>query len=176
MRQINTNLMGTMRISQLFIPYFRENRNSLFINVTSIAGLVAYPFSHVYHASKWGIEGFSESLSMELAQFNIRVKTISPSGTQSDFLSRSSDLVSDPIYDNAMQKMLSGFQFSSTAEQIAEIIYQAATDDKDQLRYLASESAKATYAKLMEIGAEEFRKEVTKNFLSLQNPDPKSDI
>ncbi|CAM4416776.1 NADP-dependent 3-hydroxy acid dehydrogenase YdfG [Pedobacter westerhofensis] len=167
-RQINTNLLGTMRVTQAFIPYFREKKNGLFINITSIAGLVAYPFSHVYHATKWALEGWSESLSIELAPFNIGVKTISPSGTQSDFLTRSSDLVSHPVYDDAMQKMLGGFKFTNTAEQVAEIICEAATDDKDQLRYLAGESAKATYARRLEIGAEEFRKEITQTYLALQ--------
>ncbi len=168
MRQINTNLLGAIRVTQAFIPYFREKKNGLFINVTSIAGLVAYPFSHMYHATKWALEGWSESLSIELAPFNIGVKTISPSGTQSDFLSRSSDLVSHPVYDEAMQKMLGGFKFSNTPEQVAEVIYEAATDNKDQLRYLAGETAKATYARRLEIGAEEFRKEVTKGYLTMQ--------
>ncbi|RDC56183.1 SDR family NAD(P)-dependent oxidoreductase [Pedobacter chinensis] len=166
--QINTNLLGTMRVTQAFIPYFREKKNGLFVNVTSIAGLVAYPFSHVYHATKWALEGWSESLSIELAPFNIGVKTISPSGTQSDFLTRSSELVSHPVYDDAMQKMLGGFKFTNTAEQVAEIIYDAATDGKDQLRYLAGESAKTTYARRLEIGAEEFRKEITKTYLTIQ--------
>ncbi|RZJ80053.1 MAG: SDR family NAD(P)-dependent oxidoreductase, partial [Chryseobacterium sp.] len=167
-RQINTNLIGAMRVTQGFIPHFREKKNGTFINVTSIAGLVAYPFSHVYHATKWALEGWSESLSIELAPFNIVVKTVSPSGTQSDFLSRSSDLVSHPLYDGPMQKMLAGFKFDNTSEQVAEVIYRAVTDNKDQLRYLAGETAKATYARRLEIGAEEFRKGVAKTFMELQ--------
>lgn len=166
-RQVNTNLLGVMRVTQAFIPHFREKKSGLFINVTSIAGLVAHPFSNVYHATKWGLEGWSESLSIELAPFNIDVKTISPSGTNSDFFSRSSDMVSHPTYDTAFQKLLGSFKLNNTPEQIAEIIYEATTDNKDQLRYLAGETAKASYARRLEIGAEEFRKETKKFFLSL---------
>lgn len=168
-RQVDTNLLGVMRVTQAFIPHFREKKSGLFINVTSIAGLVAHPFSNVYHATKWGLEGWSESLSIELAPFNIGVKTISPSGTNSDFFTRSSDMVSHPAYDTAFQKLLGSFKLSNTPEQIAEIIYGATTDNKDQLRYLAGETAKTSYARRLEIGAEEFRKETKKFFLNLFN-------
>lgn len=166
-RQVNTNLLGTIRVTQAFIPHFREKKGGMFINVTSIAGLVAHPFSNVYHATKWGLEGWSESLSVELAPFNIGVKTIEPSGTNSDFFTRSSDMVSHPAYNAAFQKLLDSFHLNNTPEQIAEIIYEAATDKKDQLRYLVGESAKLSYERRLEIGAEEFRKEIKKFFLSL---------
>lgn len=168
-QQINTNLLGTMRVTQAFIPYFRERKNGVFLNITSIAGLVAFPFSSVYHATKWALEGWSESLSIELAPFNISVKTISPGGTQTNFSGRSLDLASDPIYDKMIKKMLSGFSMPSMPEDIAEIIYEAATDGKDQLRYLAGETAVTRYTRRLELGAEEFRKETKKQFLRLLN-------
>jgi len=166
-RNINTNLLGVIRVTQAFIPHFREKKSGLFVNVTSIAGLMAHPFSSVYHAAKWGVEGWSESLSIELAPFNIGVKTVSPSGTNSDFFSRSGTSVSHPVYDNVLQKISGDIKPNNTPEQIAEIIYEAVTDNKDQLRYLAGEVARTTYARRLEIGAEEFRKEVKKYFLSL---------
>ncbi len=165
-KEINTNLLGVIRVTKEFISYFREKKSGLFINVTSTAGFVGYPFSNVYHATKWGIERWSESLSVELAPFNIGVKTVAPNGTSSNFL-HATELVSLPEYDEVMQKMLGGFNFASTPEQIADVIYEAATDNKDQLRYLAGDIAKKTYARRLEIGAEEFRKETKKFFLSL---------
>ena len=166
-QEINTNLLGTMRVTKAFIPYFREKKNGLFINITSIAGLIAYPLGSLYHATKWALEGWSESLSYELAMFNVGVKTVAPSGTKTDFYSRSLNTASHPFYDETMKKVFGGINPASMPEEIAEVIYEAATDDKDQLRYIAGETAKATYARRLEIGAEAFRKDIKKWFLGL---------
>ena len=60
------NTMGAIRITKAFIPYFREKRAGLFINTTSIGGLIAVPFNAIYHATKWALEGWSESMAFEL--------------------------------------------------------------------------------------------------------------
>lgn len=170
LRQINTNLLGAMRVTQAFIPHFREKKSGLFINISSIAGLMAYPFGSVYHATKWALEGWSESLSIELAPFKVGVKTISPSGTNTNF-THASDMVPHPAYDKPLQKLLSSFSSDNTAEHMAEVIYEAAIDHKDQLRYLADETAKTRYSRRLEIGAEEFRKEITGFFLGMYKED-----
>src|SRR5450432_272068 len=56
--QLNTNILGVIRVTQAFIPYFREKQSGLFISTTSIGGLITFPFSSVYHASKWALEGW----------------------------------------------------------------------------------------------------------------------
>jgi len=68
-RMVNTNLIGTIRTTKAFIPHFRGKRNGLFINTTSVGGLMTVPFNSIYHATKWGLEGWSESMAFELAQF-----------------------------------------------------------------------------------------------------------
>ncbi len=168
-QEINTNLLGTMLVTRAFIPYFREKKNGLFINITSIAGLIAYPLGSIYHATKWALEGWSESLSFELSMFNVRIKTVSPSGTKTDFYGRSLNVVSHPIYDEVIQRVFGVVNPASTPEQIAEVIYEAASDNKDQFRYVAGETAKATYERRLEIGSEAFRKEINKWFSGLQN-------
>ena len=90
-RQINTNLIGVMRVTQAFIPHFRERKSGMFITTTSIGGLVTLPFNSVYHATKWALEGWSESLAFELNPFGIGVKTVSPGGIATDFGGRSLD-------------------------------------------------------------------------------------
>lgn len=165
-KQVSTNLLGVMRVTKSFIPHLREKKSGLFINISSIAGLMAYPFGSVYHATKWALEGWSESLSIELAPFNVGVKTISPSGTNTNF-NDASDMVSHPVYDKSLHKLLSSFSSDNTAKQMAEVIFEAATDNKDQLRYLADETARTRYSRRLEIGAEEFRKEITKFFMSM---------
>lgn len=168
-RQLNTNLLGVLRVTQAFIPYFRERKSGLFITTTSIGGLLAFPLGSVYHATKFALEGWSESLSFEMALFNIGVKTIAPGGIATDFGGRSIDAPTHPAYDNAMQKLWSLFDSDkfATAGQIAEVVYEAATDGKNQVRYVAGEDAKALYARRIEIGNEDFRMEMGKNVLGL---------
>ncbi len=60
MRQINTNLLGVIRVTQAFIPHFREKKSGLFITTTSLNALIPEPFMSVYRATKAGLEGWSE--------------------------------------------------------------------------------------------------------------------
>lgn len=166
-RQFNTNVLGVIKVTQAFLPHFRERKSGIIISTTSIGGLVTFPFSTIYHATKWAIEGFSESLSYELAAHNIRVKTIAPGGIATDFMSRSIDMGRHEAYARQFEQFISTFsntdsplQFSP-ADSIARTVYEAVTDDQDQLRYLAGSDAIATYRHRINTGAETFRKEVT---------------
>lgn len=171
-REIDTNLLGVIRTTQAFIPHFRERRAGLFIATTSIGGLVTYPFSSLYHATKWAIEGFYESAAFELSKFGIGVKTVSPGGIRTDFMGRSLVMARHPAYDQLIGKALARFTDParqaaySTAEQIAEVVYEAATDGKDQLRYVAGADAAATLAQRRAAGDEAFRKAVDQMFFS----------
>ena len=166
-RQLNTNLLGVIRVTQAFIPYFREKQNGLFITTTSIGGLITFPFSSVYHATKWALEGWSESMSFELKKIGVGIKTVSPGGIKTDFLSRSADMSAHPVYNKWVEKMFASFSEDhfTPAEQIAAIVYEAATDGKDTLRYVAGEDAKALYAQRLQLGDEAFRKQMEHTFL-----------
>ena len=169
--EINTNLLGVIRVTQAFIPYFREHKKGLFITTTSIGGLVAFPFNSLYHATKWALEGWSESMAFELARLGIGIKTVSPGGIATDFTGRSLDVANHDAYKGEVDKVWKAFmdperaQYYSTAEQIAEVVYEAATDDKEQLRYVAGKDAKGLYARRLEIGDEASRKEIKVAFL-----------
>ncbi|MBB5620822.1 NAD(P)-dependent dehydrogenase (short-subunit alcohol dehydrogenase family) [Pedobacter cryoconitis] len=169
LRQINTNLLGVLRVTKEFIPHFREKKGGLFISTTSMGGLFGFPLHSIYHATKFAIEGWSESMSFELGIHNIGIKTIAPGGIATDFIGRSLDRSSHSEYlgiENKLFSTIDGMmEMASTAEQIAEVVYEAATDQKDQIRYLAGEDAKAMYARHLEIGSEEFRKEIKKQTL-----------
>lgn len=109
-------------------------------------------------------------MSFELAAFNIGIKTIAPGGIITDFMDRSLDANSLPEYQQLENKvangMSEGLKTASTAEQIAEVVYEAATDGKDQVRYVAGADAKALYARRLEIGNEASRKEIGSLFLA----------
>lgn len=169
--QIDTNLLGVIRTTQAFLPHFREKRSGLIITTTSIGGLVTFPFNSVYHATKWALEGWSESLAFELSAFNIGVKTVSPGGIRTDFAGRSLVMASHDAYAQDMGATLRAFMDpsraarQSSAEQIADVVFEAATDGKDQLRYVAGADAKAAYAQRLAVGDELFRRGVSKQFL-----------
>jgi NAD(P)-dependent dehydrogenase (short-subunit alcohol dehydrogenase family) len=169
-RMVNTNLMGAIRVTKAFVPYFRQKRAGMFINTTSIGGLIAVPFNSIYHATKWALEGWSESMGFELGQFGIGMKTVSPGGMKTDFFSRSFDSGKHEAYHALVDKVMDVIRDPkqiatfSTPDQIAEVVYEAATDGKDQLRYVAGEDAKATYAMRLKVGDEAFRKGMAQQF------------
>lgn len=167
LEQINTNLLGVIRITKAFIPYFREKGSGLFISTTSIGGLVGFPFSSLYHATKWGIEGWSESMSFELGKLGIGIKTIAPGAIQTDFIGRSYKWALHPAYQQWIDRFTANVATTVFAapETIAEVVYEAATDGKDQVRYLAGDDAKMLNEKRIELGNEEFRKFMGSAFL-----------
>ena len=169
LKQINTNLLGVIRVTQAFIPHFRQKKSGLFISTTSIGGLFGFPLHSIYHATKFAIEGWSEGMSFELGLHNIGIKTVAPGGIATDFTGRSLDRSSHPDYQEIEDKLFATIdgmmQSASTAEQIADVVYEAATDGKDQIRYVAGEDAKAMYAHRLEIGNEEFRKEIRQQII-----------
>ena len=95
-KQLNTNLLGVIRVTKAFIPYFREKKGGLFLTTTSMGGFIGYSISSIYHATKFALEGWSESLSYELSKFNIGVKTIAPGVISTDFITRSLSMNSHP--------------------------------------------------------------------------------
>jgi len=168
-RQVNTNLMGVLHVTHAFIPHFREKKSGVFISTTSIGGLFGFPLHSIYHATKFAIEGWSEGMSFELGVHNISIKTVAPGGIATDFIGRSLDRNSHPAYREIEEKLFGTVDgmmaAASTAEHIAQVVYEAATDGKDQVRYLAGPDAEAMYARRLEIGNEAFRKEIRAQIL-----------
>lgn len=169
-RQFETNLLGVIRVTKAFTPYFRERENGMFINITSSFGLIGYPTCSVYSATKFAIDGFSESLAYDLAHFGVKVKTVAPGGIQTDFAGRSLDGGQHEAYQKLMEKVSEGYsaervsQFS-TPEHIASVIFEAATDNKEQLRYVAGPDAIALYKEREEFGAEAQHSRIQKMFV-----------
>lgn len=83
--QIETNLFGALWVTQAVLPILRAQRSGHIIQVSSIGGVNAFPMIGLYHASKWGLEGFSQSLAAEVAGFGIKVTVVEPSGFATDW-------------------------------------------------------------------------------------------
>lgn len=169
--EVDTNLLGVIRTTRAFLPSFRERRTGTFITTTSIGGLAGFPFNAVHNGTKWALEGWSESLAFELGPFGIRVKTVAPGGMSTDFSGRSLAFVQHPAYAQLIEKILGVFRdpagpfaLSSTPEQIADVVWEAATDGKDQITYVAGEDAKGMYSRRLAVGIEAFRREIGQRF------------
>ena len=83
--QIETNLFGALWVTQAALPIMREQGSGHIIQVSSIGGISAFPTVGAYHASKWGLEGFSQALSQEVAGFGIFVTLVEPGGFSTDW-------------------------------------------------------------------------------------------
>lgn len=167
LRNINTNLLGVIRLTKEFLPFFQSKKGGCIITTTSLAGQVGLPFDSIYNASKWGVEGFSESLTYELHRFGIKVKTVAPGVVSTDFGTRSIDRAplapeDEPLSKSYLDYMIGDWDRVSTPEHIADVVYQAATDDKDQVRYIAGIDANEMYDNRLKEGNEIFRRKFIK--------------
>jgi NAD(P)-dependent dehydrogenase (short-subunit alcohol dehydrogenase family) len=88
-RQFETNVFGLFSLTRQVLPGMRARRSGHIVNVSSVGGLVAFPATGYYHASKFAVEGFSESLSMEVAPLGIKVTIVEPGRFRTDWAGRS---------------------------------------------------------------------------------------
>ncbi|OCR25914.1 short-chain dehydrogenase [Pseudomonas syringae] len=95
-QQLQTNLIGSMQVIRACLPYLREQGGGRILQVSSEGGQLAYPNFSIYHASKWAIEGFVESVAQEVAPFGIEFTLVEPGPTRTNF---GAALVSPPVMD-----------------------------------------------------------------------------
>ncbi|MFD8734192.1 SDR family oxidoreductase [Streptomyces sp. NPDC059618] len=88
--QLETNLFGALWITQAALPFLREQGGGHILQVSSIGGISAFPLVGIYHASKWALEGMSQALAQEVAQFGVKVTLIEPGGFATDWAGSSS--------------------------------------------------------------------------------------
>ncbi|HVQ55531.1 MAG TPA: SDR family oxidoreductase [Pyrinomonadaceae bacterium] len=141
-RQFQTNVIGLMNVCREIIPYFREQKRGYIVNIASVGGRMTFPLYSPYHATKWAVEGFSESLQYEIDQFNIRVKIIEPGPIKSDFYDRSQVIAKkegltayDPFVDKVLPNLQKAGAEAPDGSVVAASIYDAVTDDSKRLRY-----------------------------------------
>ena len=104
--QIETNVFGALWITQAALPYLRAQRSGHLIQVSSIGGITAFPNVGIYHASKWALEGFSQALSQEVADFGVHVTLIEPGGFSTDWAGSSAKHAAElPDYADAHAKV-----------------------------------------------------------------------
>lgn len=157
--QIETNLFGALWVTQAALPFLRAQGSGHIIQVSSIGGISAFPIVGLYHASKWALEGLSQSLQQEVAGFGIHVTLIEPGGFSTDW-SGDSAIRSEPHPDYAelhskvdeMRKSRNGSPGDPAAS--ARAILKIVDADEPPLRVFFGSAplgiAKADYASRIE--------------------------
>jgi NAD(P)-dependent dehydrogenase (short-subunit alcohol dehydrogenase family) len=82
---IDTNLIGSIQLIRAALPHLRAQGGGRIIQLSSYGGQVAFPGSSMYHATKWGIEGFAEAIAPEVAPFGIGITIVEPGGARTEF-------------------------------------------------------------------------------------------
>lgn len=136
--QIETNVFGLLWVTQAVLPIFREQGHGHIIQVSSILGITTLPLLGLYNASKWAVEGISESLSQEVKQFGINVSLVEPNGFSTDWAGASA-AQSQPmdVYSGVRQAFAeAGSQegFYGDPEATSEAILKLVDADNPPLR------------------------------------------
>ena len=152
-RQIETNLLGLIMVTKAVLPYMRERRNGLIVNISSVAGRTVVPLQSIYHATKWGVEGFSQSLKYEVEDWGIDVVLIEPGVIKTDFYTRSMSFSKNDslkeyheITEKVGDYLIEGGKNGSTPEEVAAKIYMIAGKKKRKLHYVVGKSVGIVFA------------------------------
>lgn len=148
-RQFDVNVFGLVETIKAVLPSMRAQRDGVIINISSVGGRMTFPLGSLYHGSKWAVEGLSEALHFELAALGIRVKLVEPGGVNTDFGGRSFVFTHDPEFPDyqplvdmaaaALQEEAS--DDNQEPHEVAEVIFHAATDGTDRIRYISGDGA-----------------------------------
>ncbi|WP_461672500.1 oxidoreductase [Priestia megaterium] len=148
-RQFEVNLFGLSRLTQLVLPHMRKQRSGKIINNSSMGGKVYTPLGAWYHATKHALEGYSDCLRFEVAQFGIDVVIIEPGSIESEWNDITLENVQKTSGHTAYAKMTKAFvdmskraPKSTSPKVIAEIVLRAIESKKPKTRYVAGQFAK----------------------------------
>ncbi|MGV3610125.1 MAG: oxidoreductase [Fluviicola sp.] len=149
-RQLDVNVFGLARMTQLVLPGMRRQKSGKIINISSIGGKIATPFGAWYHASKFAVEGMSDSLRLEVAPFGIDVVVIEPGGVKSEWATIAYENLIKTTENTAYGEMADKFKkaFETTVsknaepEVISRLVSKAIAAKRPKTRYVGGYMAK----------------------------------
>jgi NAD(P)-dependent dehydrogenase (short-subunit alcohol dehydrogenase family) len=155
-RMFEINFFGLSRMTRAVLPIMRRQRSGHIVNISSIGGLKSFPALAYYNATKYAVEGFSESLALETAPLGIKVTIVEPSGFRTDWAGRSANERSNPIADYAPTagrnveslRDYSGKQPGDPVRAAAAIISAVESDDPPLRLLLGKAALKGARGKL----------------------------
>jgi len=139
--QFEVNVFGLIEVTRAVLPGMRARRSGVVVNVSSVGGRVTFPYCTLYHATKFAVEGLTESLQYELNPLGIRLKIVEPGGYRTNFAGRSMGIYGVGAveeYKAPFEKFLSAVEhwpMSENIGEVADVIFEAATDGSEKLRY-----------------------------------------
>ena len=144
-RQFDVNLFGLARLTQLVLPHMRAQRDGYIVNISSMGGKIWEPLGGWYHAAKFAVEGLSDCLRAEVAEFGIKVVVVEPGSITSEWATISADnleaISADTPYRGQAKLIARGLRKSDTSflasepEVVAEAIGKAVQRAKPRTRY-----------------------------------------
>jgi short-subunit dehydrogenase len=148
-KQFAVNFHGALILTQALIPVMRDREGGRIINISSLAGRMAFPAGGIYSASKFALEALSDALRMELKAFNIHVSVIEPGPVKTEFFEIAGNKaresipdVENTIYKAAFEKVKHMEEQTSSilwsAERVAKVIVRALSDRNPRPRYVAA--------------------------------------
>jgi NAD(P)-dependent dehydrogenase (short-subunit alcohol dehydrogenase family) len=149
--QLETNFFGHVAMSKAVLPVMRTQKSGHIINVTSVGGLIGQPLLSAYCASKFALEGWSESLRVETHSLGIRVSLIEPGAYDTDIWERNVVISKGALDENSPNRERSrrftefikgSAKRRRDAREVARLILRVANDPNPKLRYLIGPDAK----------------------------------
>jgi NAD(P)-dependent dehydrogenase (short-subunit alcohol dehydrogenase family) len=153
-----TNFFGAIRCIQAVLPSMRERGAGAIVNVTSIAGRFAAPAQGAYNASKFALEGWTETLAGEVAGFGVRVVLIEPGVVITPIFGKVTEMPSGPYAAHGMRLitlLLGQFRNGTTPAQTAEVILESITTAEGRLRWVVGPDAEVLEQALLDTTAEQ---------------------
>jgi len=152
-RQFEVNVFGLARLIQLVLPQMRAQRDGYLVNVSSMGGRIWEPLGSWYHASKFAVEGLSDSLRVEVAEFGIKVVIIEPGSIRSEWSAIAADHLEATSANTpyakqakvvgAVLRRVDRSQMASGPEVVAEVIAKAVQSAKPRTRYVVGGGARS---------------------------------
>jgi len=149
--QINTNLLGPVLVTRAALPFMRQQGGGKIIAISSYGGQATHPGASLYHASKWGLEGFFESLAKEVASFGISVNIVEPGSARTAFRGTAGEQMGtlpEAYRDTPLGQMLgrlndNGYTAKGAPEKMASMILKLAETESAPLRLVLGSDAYA---------------------------------
>jgi len=167
--QFNVNLFGLLRVCKSVIPIMRKQNSGIIINISSFLGKIGLPLLTFYNASKYAVEGVTDSLRYELRDFNIRVHSIMPGFFDTNFardnlvINQATANPNSPyshIFSNLAPTIVEQINHGNSSQEIAELILEIIQNDKFVARQTAGEKAKKFIPMRRELCDEDFERRV----------------
>ena len=173
-----TNVFGVIRTTKAVIPTMRKQGNGTIVNISCVDGTVGvFPFTTAYHASKFAIEGFTESLRQELADFNIHILLIEPGGVSSNFAmniktAKGFDSNKSP-YAKMAQQVFQGFEsllaaYSSHPSEVAHAILNVLNSPNPELRNPVGKDAESIFKARAQMSDKELEQWARESYMDMK--------